>query len=77
MRRLLASAAVAAAFVASPVAADAGIQYSRTCGGVVDTECNGVRCPLGSLDCFPAECLVWLNPFHDAQLAVCISPVGG
>lgn len=72
MRGLLAVAAVAAAFVAAP--ADAGIEYYRTCGGVVDYECNGTVC---SLDCFPRQCLLWLDPLHTPQLATCVSPVGG
>jgi len=73
MRLLLAAAAVSAAFLASPAGADAGIEYYRTCGGAVDYECNGTVC---SLDCFPRQCLVWLDPLHSPQHAVCLSPVG-
>lgn len=73
MRRLLAVAAVSAALAAAPATAGTGIEYDRTCGGVVDYECNGTVC---SLDCFPRECLVWLDPFHNPHLAQCVSPIG-
>ncbi|HWL38511.1 MAG TPA: hypothetical protein VNQ77_20150 [Frankiaceae bacterium] len=67
MRRLLAAAAVAAAFAAP---ASAGPEpYDRTCGGVLDYECNGTVCPM---DCFPRECLVWLDPFHSPFTAQCV-----
>ncbi|HEV2891096.1 MAG TPA: hypothetical protein VGX28_12045 [Frankiaceae bacterium] len=73
MRRLLAVAAVAAAFAAPAVPATAAVEYDRTCGGVVDYECNGRVCPM---DCFPRQCLVWLDPFHNQFTAQCVSPIG-
>jgi hypothetical protein len=72
VRRLLAVAAVAAAF-ASPTAPASAAEYDRTCGGAVDYECNGRVCPM---DCFPVECLVWLDLFHDPFSAQCVSPLG-
>ena len=69
MRRLLAVAAVAAAFVA-PSTAHAG--YPRECGGILDIECHGTVCPM---DCFPRECLVWVDVLHNANTAQCVSPI--
>ena len=67
MRRLLALVASAAAIAAVPATAEAS-HYDRACGGVVDYECTGWVC---SLDCFPRDCRVWLDPFHDPQTAQC------
>ena len=73
MRRLLAAAVVAAATLA-PATAHAD-HYWRECGGAVDYECRGSVC---RLDCFPPQdCLIWLDPFHDRQSAVCIGPLEG
>jgi len=68
MRRMLAVAAVAAAFAAAPNAASA-THYDRQCGGVVDIECRGTVCPM---DCFGSDCLIWLDPFHSPFSAVCV-----
>ena len=68
MRRLLAAAAVAAAFAAPTPA----LAYDRTCGGVLDIECHGTVCPM---DCFPGDCLVWVDPLHSPFTAVCVSPI--
>ena len=68
MRRLLAVAAVAAAF-AVPVSPAAANHYTRECGGHLDTECRGTVCPM---DCFPGDCLVWVDPFHSPFSAVCL-----
>lgn len=74
MRRLLAVAAVAAAFAAPAATASAdGVEYYRTCGGAVDYECNGTVCPM---DCFPRQCLVWVDLFHDQFTAQCVQPLG-
>jgi len=70
MRRLLLVAAAAA--VLAPLPANANVWYDRPCGGIVDAECAGWTC---SLDCFPRQCLVWLDPLHNPQSAVCVSPV--
>lgn len=67
MRRFLAAAAVAAAVLAPATASAA---YDRQCGGHLDTECNGTVCPM---DCFPRECLVWVDLFHSPFTAQCIS----
>jgi hypothetical protein len=71
MRRLLLAAVTAAAL--APLPANAAIRYDRPCGGIVDAQCAGWTC---SLDCFPRQCLVWLDPQHNPHLAVCVSPVG-
>lgn len=67
MRRLLATAVTAAAFAAPLSAAEA-----YTCGGVVDVRCSGTVCPM---DCFPRECLVWVDPLHSPFTAVCVQDV--
>lgn len=69
MRRLLAAAAVTATALAAPAQA---LAYDRTCGGVLDYECNGTVC---SLDCFPRECLLWVDPLHNPHSAVCVQPI--
>lgn len=71
MRRLLAVAAIAAAF-AAPTAASAD-HYWRECGGVLDTNCSGWTCPT---DCWRNDCAVWIDPLKDPMLARCIGPVG-
>lgn len=70
MRRLMAAAIAAAALVAVPTSANADhVQYSRECGGILDTECNGWVCPT---DCWHYDCIVWIDPLHDETLARCI-----
>lgn len=69
MRRLLAAVALAGAALA-PVPAHAA--YSRTCGGILDTECHGTVCPM---DCFPRDCLVWIDLLHSPFTAQCVSPI--
>jgi hypothetical protein len=69
MRRLV---AVAAAAVALTVPVTAAHAYDRQCGGIVDTECHGVVCPM---DCFGRECLLWIDVLHSPVTAVCVSPV--
>jgi hypothetical protein len=71
MRRLLVAAAVAAAVV-SPVAPASASRYYRSCGGVVDYQCEGWVCPT---DCWYRDCLVWVDARHDPMLAVCVQPV--
>lgn len=66
MRRLLAAAALAAAFAAP---APAAVAYDFRCGGVLDTRCNGTVC---AIDCVTHECLVWVDPFHTPYRAVCV-----
>lgn len=73
MRRLLAVAALAAAFV-SPSAAQAAVEFGRDCGGVLDLQCHGRVC---HMDCFAYDCLVWLDPLHDPFTAVCVGTVTG
>lgn len=68
MRRLLALAATAAV-LATPLAANA---YDRTCGGMVDMECNGTVCPM---DCFARECYLWLDLLHNRTTAQCVRPI--
>lgn len=65
MRRLIAVAVVAVAAFA-PMNAFA---YDRACGGILDTECHGVTCPM---DCFDHDCLVWLDPMHSPRTAQCL-----
>ncbi len=72
MRRLLAAATLAAAAVA-PASAQA-THYSRECGGVLDIQCSGWVCPT---DCWTRDCLVWIDPLHNSQTALCVSPVRG
>lgn len=67
MRRLLALAALTAAALAPSTASAAA--YYRTCGGAVDYQCSGRTCPT---DCFTGDCLVWADPLHNSQLALCI-----
>jgi hypothetical protein len=68
MRRLLATAAIAAAvFVPATAHAD-----SRSCGGVVDIDCSGYVCPT---DCWQRDCLVWVDVFHNANTAQCVGAV--
>jgi hypothetical protein len=69
MRRLIAVAATAVALVAVPTSAHA---YDRACGGILDTGCHGVVCPM---DCFGRECLIWIDVFHSPVTAQCIGPV--
>lgn len=43
--------------------------YPRTCGGQVDTFCQGRVCPM---DCFVVDCELWIDLFHDPFTAVCV-----
>lgn len=69
MRRLLATALSAAAVLAVPATANA-THYDRTCGGVLDIQCEGWVCPT---DCWRRDCVVWIDPLHDPNTAQCVS----
>lgn len=71
MRRLLAAVAVAGVALAPAVPASAS-HYSRSCGGVLDYECEGWVCPS---DCWYRDCLVWIDPFHNPLVAQCVRPI--
>lgn len=69
MRRLLVLSALAAV-AALPTAAHA---YTRTCGGIVDTQCHGWVCPT---DCWQRDCYLWIDVQHNAMTAQCLNVPG-
>jgi hypothetical protein len=71
MRRLFATVAAAAALVVAPASAHA-VEYSRPCGGIVDTECHGWVCPT---DCWQRDCFLWIDVQHNSMTAVCVGQV--